>query len=161
MSESAYSRQRRDERTASEAPADHSLFCSAHGCPNRWSVDGGAGRLCSAHAWAGRHLWPRITAEQQDAETERARAAFDAPQDEQQPRHDPERLRAAFAKLAQQKDNLGWAKRLQWCEQNRGGRLPSGQPMTEFQRQAWRHALRHQGEPAAEVVHTPEAEEVA
>lgn len=37
------------------------LMCSAHGCPQRWSVDGSKGRLCSFHAWVQPHEWPRIT----------------------------------------------------------------------------------------------------
>lgn len=133
----------RDERIADEAVADRQLLCSAHGCPNRWSVDAGNGRMCSAHAWAGRHLWPQITQEQQDAETERARAAFDPQPEPQHIRRDPARLGAALAKLSQPKDPLRGFRRLQWVEQNRAGRLPSGQQMTEFQRWAWRHALRH------------------
>lgn len=37
------------------------LMCSAHGCPQRWSVEGGNGRLCSYHAWEPTQNWPRIT----------------------------------------------------------------------------------------------------
>lgn len=37
------------------------LMCSAHGCPQRWSVEGGNGRLCSYHAWEPSQNWPRIT----------------------------------------------------------------------------------------------------
>ena len=140
-------RRSRDERIADEAHADRSLLCGAHGCPNRWSVDAGNGRLCSAHAWAGRHLWPQVTQEQQDAETERAwRNANRSPQPEDHPRHDPARLARALSKLSQAKGPIGWAKRLRWCEQERGGRLPSGQPMTQFQRDAWRQVLRDQAE---------------
>ena len=38
------------------------LMCQSHNCPNVWSVDGGNGRLCSAHAWADPIDWGRITA---------------------------------------------------------------------------------------------------
>lgn len=144
-------RRSRDQRIADEAHADLSLLCGATGCPNRWSVDAGNGRLCSAHAWVGRHLWPQITHEQQDAETDRARAAVDAPVEDMPATRDPARLAAALAKLAQQKDSLAWAKRLQWCEGRRAGKLPSGQRMTEFQRWAWRHALRYRPESSGEV----------
>ena len=37
------------------------LMCSAHGCPNRWSVNMGK-PLCSAHAWADPEHWGAITA---------------------------------------------------------------------------------------------------
>lgn len=147
----------RDERIANDVGADSALLCGAHGCPNRWAVDAGNGRLCSAHAWAGRHLWPQITQEAQDAETDRARAAFDAPPPvDETPRRDPARLGAALSRLAQQKDSLAWAKRLQWCEEKRGGKLPSGQKMTEFQREAWRSALRWHAPPADPVPESPE-----
>ncbi len=64
----------RDRRIADDVAIDRALLCCANDCPNRWSVDAGAGRCCSAHAWADHHLWPQITAEQQDAETDRALA---------------------------------------------------------------------------------------
>ncbi len=50
------------------------LMCIASGCPNRWSVDAGSGKRCSAHAWAEPHEWPGITQQQQWNETERAQA---------------------------------------------------------------------------------------
>lgn len=140
-------------RSRDESTADRALMCGAIGCPNRWSVDAGNGRLCSAHAWVGQHLWPRITQEQQDAETERAwRNANRPPQAQENLRHDPARLVRALSRLGQAKDPTGWAKRLRWCEQERAGRLPSGQTMTQFQRDAWRQVLRGQGE---EVVVLP------
>lgn len=145
MTETSAPRRSRDERIADDAGADRQLLCSAHGCPNRWAVDAGNGRLCSAHAWVGRHLWPQVTQEQQDAETDRARAAMNDPEPPAYVRRDPARLGAALAKLAQQKDPMRGFRRLQWVEQNRAGRLPSGQQMTEFQRWAWRHALRRAG----------------
>lgn len=37
------------------------LMCSAHGCPNRWSVSMGR-PLCSAHAWADPEDWGAVTA---------------------------------------------------------------------------------------------------
>lgn len=39
---------------------DNSLMCSAHGCPNKWSVQIES-RLCSYHAWSEPKLWPSIT----------------------------------------------------------------------------------------------------
>lgn len=148
MSESAQSRQRRDQRAADELPPDHGLMCQAQGCPNRWSVDAGSGRLCSAHAWVGRHLWPQITQEQQDAETERVYQA-------QFPRRAPSpevtisakaeaiaRLQGLVAAMrGNQRDGRQWARRLRYCELKRDGVLPNGQRMTQYQRDAWRSVL--------------------
>lgn len=145
MSESAQSRQRRDQRAADELPPDHGLMCQAQGCPNRWSVDAGSGRLCSAHAWVGRHLWPQITQEQQDAETERVyRAQF--PAQRAAPIVDKgaaiAALRAFVASLrSSQRDGRQWARRLRYCELKRDGVLPNGQRMTQYQRDAWRSVL--------------------
>lgn len=142
-------RRSREERIADETTADRALLCGAHGCPNRWAVDAGNGRLCSAHAWVGQHLWPQVTQEQRDAETDRAwRYANRSPQAVEHPRYDPARLAKVLSMLSQAKDPLGWAKRLRWRERERGGRLPSGQTMTQFQRDAWRQVLRDQGEEA-------------
>lgn len=41
--------------------SERRLMCSANNCPQVWSVDGGNGRLCSAHAWASPKQWNRIT----------------------------------------------------------------------------------------------------
>lgn len=61
----------RDKRIADEFIGDTGLNCSASGCPNRWSYDAGT-KLCTAHAAAQPHDWSRVTAEQLDAQTERA-----------------------------------------------------------------------------------------
>jgi hypothetical protein len=71
-----------DGRTAENANADRRLMCSAHGCPNRWSVDPGQ-PLCSAHYHADPITWQRVTWEQQEAETDRAYKA----QLPRQPKH--------------------------------------------------------------------------
>jgi hypothetical protein len=65
----------RDQRIANEAGGDKALMCCALRCPNRWSVDGERGKCCSAHAWSDHKLWPQITQEQLDAESDRAIAA--------------------------------------------------------------------------------------
>ena len=61
----------RDKRIADEFIGDTGLNCTASGCPNRWSFDAGT-KLCTAHAGAQPHDWARVTAEQLDAQTERA-----------------------------------------------------------------------------------------
>ena len=73
MKRSAFD-EKMDQRTADDAGTPQALMCHAHGCPNRWSVDAGKGRCCSAHAWADQNRWPEITQQQWD-ETERARLA--------------------------------------------------------------------------------------
>ena len=40
----------RDRQIANEDWSSTQLMCIAHGCPNRWSVDAGNGRLCHWHA---------------------------------------------------------------------------------------------------------------
>lgn len=144
MSESDHARSRRDQRAANDAPPDHGLMCQAHGCPNVWTVDAGNGRLCSAHAWVGRHLWPQVTQEQQDAQTERAyRAQFARPQPVRTINKAQAKavLRELFASLGVNKgDGRKWARDLQ-------AREDRGEKLTQFQRDAWRTALRYEGRP--------------
>ncbi len=149
---SSYRRLR--ERTDPPPPDDSDLMCVAHGCPNRWSVrKDGEQALCSAHAWSEPHLWPRITQEQLDAQTDRARNnAFAASKSVEALKHDrhlPERaeLMARAQQVAQGlratlADPLAWARRLRNCELHEDGFLPNGRLMTQFQREAWRFALR-------------------
>ena len=42
-----------------EAESSHSLMCTSHGCPLRWTVS--VGNLCSYHAWEEPKHWPSIT----------------------------------------------------------------------------------------------------
>ena len=60
-----------DRKVADDFLGDTGLNCTAHGCPNRWSFDAGT-KLCTAHAADQPHDWARVTAEQLDAQTERA-----------------------------------------------------------------------------------------
>jgi hypothetical protein len=71
---------------ASKPEEDRALMCSAHNCPNRWSVQREGERgLCSAHAWVkDKRAWPRITDELLTAQTERARYAEPAPEEQPQ-----------------------------------------------------------------------------
>jgi hypothetical protein len=45
----------------SENQDDSKLMCSAHGCPNKWTVNMGR-PLCSAHQWADPADWGAVTA---------------------------------------------------------------------------------------------------
>lgn len=69
---STYRSRAADMRAADDVSASSDLMCAADGCPHRWSVDAGAGRLCSFHAWSPSRLWPQITQERLHAQAERA-----------------------------------------------------------------------------------------
>lgn len=136
----AYKATAADRRIAEDEQAERTLMCSAHGCPNRWSVDGPSGRCCSAHAWAPSSRWPAITEEQQRAADQRAfertqRKAW--PESMQRPRPATDAERAAMAKALQggmKARGVQWAKRLLVREER-------GDDLTQAQREMWRDAL--------------------
>lgn len=130
-----------DAQAAEAATTSRHLMCHANGCPNRWAVQReGSGGLCSAHAWSDPHLWPRITQEVRDAETDRARQAGerDVGAEEQRltladKRAILERLRGMdFSRPGQ--NGKAWAHALK-AREGRGERL------TPAQRAMWRAAL--------------------
>lgn len=129
----------RDQRIANETMAERSLMCAARGCPNRWAVDAGKGKLCSAHAWADAAEWPLITEQQLWDETERARIAADETKPPLAPRRPPSeaerRALRAGAQLvgAPKADPKAWAAALQHRDE-------SGEPLTVAQRAMWRAA---------------------
>lgn len=135
----------RDRRIADEAGGDRELMCSAQGCPNRWSVDQeGRHRLCSAHAWADAHDWPRITGEQQHAETQRAWERQNRPKDVVAPRLTLAQKVEILSVVRQLVANMArspraWALSLQRREQD-------GEWLSVVQKQAWRTALRFVGD---------------
>jgi hypothetical protein len=47
------------KREKQDSESGHSLMCTAHGCPQRWSVS--IGNLCSYHAWEEPKFWHGIT----------------------------------------------------------------------------------------------------
>ena len=50
------------DKAPEEFNAEMRLMCSAHGCPNKWSVQiGGSKPLCSAHQWSDPSDWGSIT----------------------------------------------------------------------------------------------------
>ncbi len=133
------------DESRDQAVADHGgyargyspdMMCSAHGCPNRWSVDAGAGRLCSAHAWASTHDWPRITQAQIDAETQRAIDAQSPKEAHRYVTPDPAKLHRYLRKMSDairnaQRNPRAWADRLREREE-------AGEMLTIAQREAWR-----------------------
>lgn len=127
-------------------PIRSPLMCEANGCPNRWSVSREGSRgLCSAHAWADKHAWPRITQEQLDAETDRARANAEPKQ------------QAPHVSLAQKRAILERLRRIDFAKHGQGGKAwahalkardDAGERLTIAQRDAYRAALaseRHTG----------------
>lgn len=138
---------RRDEAIVDDTKAERALQCTAAGCPNRWAVDAGSGKLCSAHAWRDPRDWPRITQQLVDDETERAyRAGMDtqpmeprAPLTREQKASLGQRIRAALQRM---RDLAGgsrqWAHRLKAREQG-------GEKLTSAQRDMWRAAVHETG----------------
>ena len=111
------------------------LNCIAHNCPNRWSVDAGNGRLCSAHAWADPMDWGRISSyESSKALMATGKAGFEPlePLSEEEKRY----ILGEFKKALQamNKDPRGWAHRLRERE-------ASGDTLSLVQRKMWRDAL--------------------
>lgn len=129
----------RDQRFAVDTVAeDRALRCGAAGCPNRWSVDAGAGQLCGAHAWAEPHDWPSITQRQQclvaDLAIERARPKPTPHRYTRDEKRDLlARLRAVTAGQSD-RDPKAWARELRERED-------AGEVLSLHQRQCWREAL--------------------
>ena len=135
----------RDQHIASEVTSERSLQCAAPGCPNRWSVDGEAGRTCSAHAWADRRDWPRVTREQLDHQVERARYGAAERAGEAHARLTLANKRAILQRLstvATHKPGRAWAADLRERELR-------GETLTLTARRMWRSVIRepqHHGE---------------
>lgn len=116
------------------------LFCAAHDCPNKWSVDAGNGRLCGAHAFADKGEWPRITDgelrrwhDTQMAKKEEREAPPAPPVTLEQKRAILNQLRAALNE--DKRDHRVWARRLK-------ERDLAGEKLSAFQRACYKEALR-------------------
>ena len=135
----------RDQKTADAANGGYAIgytpdqMCSAKGCPNRWSVDAGKGKLCSAHHSVDDmlHLWPQITQEERDMEVMRAQRPMPAPRP---PLSRADKLailndmRNAMKRFGSPDGSRAWAEALRDRERD-GARL------THAQRTMWRAAL--------------------
>jgi hypothetical protein len=121
-----------DKRVAEGANDDRALMCSAHQCPNRWSVDNGSGRLCSAHAWSDRLEWPAITAQQHWQETERARKSTEPKPPA--PKVDKAEVIRKLQAFAGGQTGKAWAYALRDREQ-------AGELLPKAHRDMWRAAL--------------------
>lgn len=139
MKPDSYRDRRIADSAAASIDADRSLRCAARDCPNRWSVDMGEGRVCSAHAWADQRDWPAITEQQVRDDIDRIRRG-QVPEPAA-PRLSPgekvallQRLREVVTQRTAATNPRAWALALRDRE-HRGERL------TPFQRQCWRDAL--------------------
>lgn len=119
----------------SEMEAESKLMCQAHNCPNRWSVDIGHGKLCSAHAWADPMDWGVITGEINSRN-------ITSLQRHEEPVSNPisleekiETLKLLKTLFKTPQDPKAWAHRLRERERN-------GENLSRVQRDAWREALR-------------------
>jgi hypothetical protein len=131
-----------DAKTVGAVERDAQRMCSAHGCPNLWSVDVGHGRLCSAHAAAEPSHWPEITQSQQWHAAERARWAGEPqPVATSHRTTDPARLRVLLRRFADHVRVRDQApKRWAWKLKAREEADPAS--VNDAQRAMWREALR-------------------
>lgn len=131
----------RDKRIADEFIGDTGLNCTASGCPNRWSYDAGT-KLCTAHAGAQPHDWSRVTAEQLDAQTERAMRRPAQPTPIRPPTH-AEKIATLknLASVFKAKPARGWVADLQ-------AKKDAGQYLTHAQRTMLKDATGIQPESA-------------
>lgn len=111
------------------------LNCIAHNCPNRWSVDAGNGRLCSAHAWADPMDWGKITSYENSKvmmATSKSAPEPVEPMSEEEKRF----ILGEFKKALQamNKDPKAWAHKLRQREAD-------GDSLSLIQRKMWREAL--------------------
>ncbi len=121
-----------DRAAVDDAFDAQNLNCAARGCPNRWSVDYGEGKVCSAHGWQDKHNWPAITQEQQ-------RIVTDIVMARSKPKPKPPTVSRDEAMAKLRSFSIGhkgkaWAHELE-------DREMAGEVLTKAQRDMWRAAL--------------------
>lgn len=146
----------RDQRIADEQTAPPRGFtaeqmCAANGCPNRWAVDAGSGKLCSAHAWADVNGWAWITQQQWDRTGEPLTAT-----DRHSEPLTSAGKRAILARLSAfvqgMRGKCGNPKAWAWKFK---AREEAGDKLNEYQRNAWRQALAAELRPSVDEVALP------
>lgn len=138
----SYAANRRDLAIANEVNTERTLMCIASGCPNRWTVDAGSGRLCSAHAWADAKQWPSITREQQAREADRAMYGSTTRRPVRTVSKAEALEKLATLRINEPKDPLDWARKLK-------ARDEAGERLTPAQREMYQAALRRNQTPEA------------
>lgn len=138
----AQAKARHDAASMPGRDHDAALMCAAHGCPNRWTVDAGNGRLCHAHAWAAPERWPEITQAQQWDETERARMRNEPPPPAAPSRRvsDPARLRVLLRRYADHV-RVRAQKPKRWAEKLKAREEAAPHSLSPAQAAMWREAL--------------------
>ncbi len=111
------------------------LNCAAYNCPNRWSVDAGNGRLCSAHAWSDPMDWGRISAHEN---SKTIMGAGKAAPEAVEPFSQAEKVyvlnECNNALQSMNRDPKAWAHRLREREY-------AGENLSNYQRKMWRQAM--------------------
>jgi len=106
------------------------LMCAARGCPNRWTVDAGNGRLCSRHAWKPAVEWPSITEDIKSAPAPTMSVA------EYKKVSDEEKM-AILRKVEQMFSHTN-PKRWAYALKEREAR---GERLSSYQKSAWRESI--------------------
>ena len=115
------------DKTDNQEDAYNTLMCAAHGCPQRWSVDAGKGRLCSRHAWVPANTWREVTSSMI------LESAFGS----KEARESAEATRFEIVRKAYEKAPdpfKAWAYALRAREE-------SGERLSLYQKACWREAL--------------------
>lgn len=105
-------------------------MCQAHGCPNRWSINDGKGKLCRWHHAAEPMDWPGIT-------DQLRRGIEPVVQRQESQQVNTDRLRGVmseFRSFGKARADKSWAYKLKEREE-------SGEHLNIAQRNAWRAAL--------------------
>ena len=123
-----------DKQIEKELDAEAKLMCQAHNCPNKWSVDAGQGRLCSAHAWSDPMDWGGITQRIHAGQFTKT-PKYEEPAKPMTLEEKRQTLRDLAALLKTPTDPKAWAYNLKSREE-------AGEEMSLLKKQMWRSALR-------------------
>jgi hypothetical protein len=128
-----------------QVPDRIDLLCGAFECPMEWTVDKGS-KLCTHHAWAESHEWPKITAWLKSKVVMGTLPTFKSvssvggylpPRPQEKTAYTPDEKAAAIQKLQAmpKPDAKAWAYKLKAREEK-------GDHLSLVQKKAWREALR-------------------
>lgn len=124
----------RDQRIVEDAQAEDKLMCQAHNCPNRWSVDAGQGKLCSAHAWADPMDWGAVTSQIHSRQLMGIQKRYEEPVKRMTAEEKLAVLENLKTVLKGPKDPKAWAHKLRQRE-------GAGESLSRIQKSMWRDAL--------------------
>jgi hypothetical protein len=125
-----------NKQMENDIDAEQRLMCQAHNCVNRWSVESGSGRLCSAHAWADPMDWGSVTRQEASkalvGHVSKTHEPME-PMSVEEKKYILERFKEVMQTTS--KDHKAWAHRLRQREKD-------GDRMSDYQKKAWREALK-------------------